>query len=1164
MKGKSIRSLAVSRDGRWLVSGDIGNKAIVWNAATHEKVREFEHTGGVAWVDISSDGTKVVAASWANTDTVRIFDIDSGTELLPPLSHSNIRGVKFSPDGSRFATVSNDSGVRVYSTHDGNVLFHSGRRGSTRSSLVTPLAWSFGGQQLFVASKGKITCFNLSDSSFSEWSIRGAQSVTSNGRFIVCSAGLSVSLWDCVSHKQVGSIITHNTDIYCLALSPSGRYLACGVGNIIIIHNLGHVLPSQYFGRGLCASRFPLVQASDQVLKSWTQDDATNTEMLLSKEITSTSSPSHHPLANRALIRARLKHAALAIEDAKESIRVQPSPIGYIAMAVSLLSQDDQESALRIFDLTFHDCEPHDIKLLLLLKSILLFESGNQEDAITRAEHLAMRANDDSDNNATYLYTQACVLGVMYINKGDYEHAISLIEHAEDLAPHDKQCPHLMTISLIFGWSFIGLGIIARQRLCKTLYAEGRTTETVEILLNIIGRSDEETRWSKATAIWVTDFTQKWVATLERIGNEALASAKHADAITQYPAALPVRPPSPTGLLIKQSRARAAKGLWEDVLLDANEAVKVDPSNSWGYEAKHPALQGAKGYDEAIDAFESILHAIEQSLHPEIRQLRENYIAPSQIVAAVDSITREVLKSCPLVVIDVTAGCLCNDLDRMHIFKADPSFKELISSMTRKLDSGRIRQVVARFFGYVMFSHVWQGNEPSFQEVNAVKSVWDLPETPPNEKLRSFCKKTRELGYKWAWSDTCCIDKSTSSTLDQSLTSMYKWYADSAATLVFLADAVHPSKPGDLTRSLWMTRAWTLQELLAPKVIFFYDSRWKPYLNIFGENHKQSVDIMQELADAIKISHRTITTFSPDDLAIREKLRLASTRNATYVEDIAYSLIGIFKSDIRPHYGEGANALGHLLEEIVTRFGEVTVFAWSGKSSYNSCLPASISVYNQTPYNPPCLEEEEMETCITELRDNLSQQEALCIYNQIYSLPLASFAARRLHLPCIVFSVRRLVMQEIRNDNEKVYRARVSGLGTVEFTTADSLPLQKPQNLVFVHPWISHIRGPSDGDAWGGGSESVVDFGSHSENDTGSDEVVPISPLSTIPVPRVDVHTRALQMIARLGQPFSALLLVQQPGRHYTRVATENEIVIRGLGTNITSQNIRTTVLEIL
>ncbi|KAI6041670.1 hypothetical protein EDC04DRAFT_3109673 [Pisolithus marmoratus] len=235
----------------------------------------------------------------------------------------------------------------------------------------------------------------------------------------------------------------------------------------------------------------------------------------------------------------------------------------------------------------------------------------------------------------------------------------------------------------------------------------------------------------------------------------------------------------------------------------------------------------------------------------------------------------------------------------------------------------------------------------------------NLPYTLLNEKLHDFCMETRSLGHNWAWSDTCRIDKTMSSVLNQSLTSMYEWYADSAATLVFLGGVAHPSNLGDLSRSVWMTRAWSSAKPLAPKAILFYDSEWKPYLGNTGANHKESPAIMQEPADTIKIPRGTIVTFSPDDLGVREKLRLASTRNAPVVDDVTYSLIGIFKSDIRPHYGDGTDALGHLLEEIVARLGEVTVLAWLGKSSsYNSCLPAAIAVYGQTPYNPPSLEEE--------------------------------------------------------------------------------------------------------------------------------------------------------------------------------------------------------------
>ncbi|KAF8545550.1 hypothetical protein OG21DRAFT_1429098, partial [Imleria badia] len=248
--------------------------------------------------------------------------------------------------------------------------------------------------------------------------------------------------------------------------------------------------------------------------------------------------------------------------------------------------------------------------------------------------------------------------------------------------------------------------------------------------------------------------------------------------------------------------------------------------------------------------------------------------------------------------------------------------------MTEKLDDERIQRVVEEYFLYVMLSHVWQGKEPSFQDVNLAGSVSQLDSSPLNEKLRQFCEVVRTEGYRWAWSDTCCIDKTISTVLNQSLTMMYKWYEAAASTFVLLEDVDSPSALGNLTGGKWMTRAWTAQELLAGKVIRFYDRNWKLYLGDTRSNHKESPEIMQELADAIGVARQTIISFNPDDLTVRARLRLASTRNATVEEDVAYSLIGMFRSDIRPHYGEGDAALGHLLEEIVARSGEVAVLSW--------------------------------------------------------------------------------------------------------------------------------------------------------------------------------------------------------------------------------------------
>ncbi|KAI6039931.1 hypothetical protein EDC04DRAFT_3089926 [Pisolithus marmoratus] len=527
---------------------------------------------------------------------------------------------------------------------------------------------------------------------------------------------------------------------------------------------------------------------------------------------------------------------------------------------------------------SFHDCEPRDIRFLLLLKSILVFESGNQEEAIARVGYLAKRQTMTTTKGLPTFVPGAC--------KGPSSKGRTMSFPKDDLARR-----YLGGVSM--AWTPLLSNVYVKPSMLKNVQKEA-----LEILLNIIKTSDEEILGSKTTVAWIADFTEKCMMTLDPVDDGAFGSVKHDHAVTQYSTALPF-----SRLFVMRSRARAAKGLWKDALQDANEACVASFLCDSGYEAKHVVLHAVKQYDEAIDAFKSMLLVMERSDDSAIKQLRKNYVPPSETIAAIDHIVRAALESCPLVVIDVVTGYLCDGPERIHIFKASPTFKELVSSMTRELDNKRIRRVVASFFGYVMFSHAWQGNEPLYQDVKEAKSVWDLPDTPLNERLRNFCKESRRLGHNWAWSDTCCIDKTTSSILNQSLTSMYKWYADSAATIVFLADVAHPSKLGDLSPA----------------------------------NRKKSQDIMQELADAINIPRGTIITFSPDDLGVCEKLRLASTRNATVNEDVAYSLIGIFKSDIRPHYGEGADALGHLLEEIVARFGEVTVLAWSGKSSsYNS------------------------------------------------------------------------------------------------------------------------------------------------------------------------------------------------------------------------------------
>ena len=544
--------------------------------------------------------------------------------------------------------------------------------------------------------------------------------------------------------------------------------------------------------------------------------------------------------------------------------------------------------------------------------------------------------------------------------------------------------------------------------------------------------------------------------------------------------------------------------------------------------------------------------------------LRENYTPPDETETAIKAAIHETFKFCPLVLIDVTTGRLHGAKERVGIFKSESTFQKLVSeTATRKIDRRHILQSVARYFQWIMFSHTWglEGKEPTFLDVNRVGSVKELDESTLNDKLRRFCETVREDGYRWAWSDTCCIDKTTSAILNRSLVSMYTWYAEAAATLVYLADVLSESELGDLKKSRWMTRAWTLQELLASKVIRFYSREWKPYLNDTRANHKESPDICRELAHDMGISTEAIASFLPQNLGVREKLRLASNRNATEDEDIAYSLIGIFSSDIVPSYGVGKKALGHLLENIVARTKDITVIAWMGKSSeYNSALPDSLAVYSRTPYCPPPMNSSELDTRVEQLRGLLPREDVLSFYDDIFKLSQVTFSNHRLHLPCIAFSVKRVGVQELGETQGNLYRASVPLLGRVEFRTADVMPLKKPQNLVFVHPWLRDLGDPDDGfvsdddpeDESDAGSDKAETQSNASSGNSSDDGSALISPLHAEPSARVDRYTHALRLVARLGRPFNALLLERQSGTsHYKRVGAEDEIILPGVSHEI-------------
>ncbi|PVH83581.1 HET-domain-containing protein [Cadophora sp. DSE1049] len=228
------------------------------------------------------------------------------------------------------------------------------------------------------------------------------------------------------------------------------------------------------------------------------------------------------------------------------------------------------------------------------------------------------------------------------------------------------------------------------------------------------------------------------------------------------------------------------------------------------------------------------------------------------------------------------------------------------------------------FFGsdtprYAILSHTWDDEEVSFQEFGSrpatLKKGWS--------KIKKTCDKAARHGYKYAWVDTCCIDKRSSAELTESINSMFKWYQDAGVCYVYLPDlpADVPVVEG-LKACRWFTRGWTLQELIAPRDIRFYGRDWH-WLGTKKDFAEQISTITGIRVPVLRL------TKSPKIYSISTRMSWAANRTTKRIEDMAYCLLGIFDVTMPMLYGEGTRAFGRLQEEIIKRSNDMTIFAWS-------------------------------------------------------------------------------------------------------------------------------------------------------------------------------------------------------------------------------------------
>ena len=242
--------------------------------------------------------------------------------------------------------------------------------------------------------------------------------------------------------------------------------------------------------------------------------------------------------------------------------------------------------------------------------------------------------------------------------------------------------------------------------------------------------------------------------------------------------------------------------------------------------------------------------------------------------------------------------------------------------------------------GYAILSHRWVGAEITFDTLQ--RHLLDLKRTeakymksPQLSKIRGACETARQLGFVWLWIDNCCINKESSAEESESINSMFKWYREAQICITYLSDVKLDTYGGQGGKahnifqkintdepSEWFYRGWTLQELLAPRKLNFYDKDWT-YMGT-----KDSLAPQIERITGIPSAY--LTGAAPfREACIAAKMSWLAGRKTTREEDMTYCMLGIFGVFLAPRYGEGINAFMRLQQLLQSNTTDESLYAWN-------------------------------------------------------------------------------------------------------------------------------------------------------------------------------------------------------------------------------------------
>ncbi len=265
--GGPVRAIAVSADGKTVLSGSFDTAAIRWSLATEsaQQVLRFHsdavnavaflgdgrmatasgdgkiaiwtpdrpqpdqvlggHTGPISGLAVSPDATKLASASWDHT--VRLSSLSDGKTRVLEGHSQNVNGVAFGPDGQSLVSVGYDLTVRIWHLAGGTPEI------VTMASPLNAVAISPDGEIVTGAADGKLRMLTADGKENGEVAAGAAPIVAltiSPDGALIAAAGISgaVAIVDRKARSVLRTLVGPGTPVWSVAFLRDGATLLTG------------------------------------------------------------------------------------------------------------------------------------------------------------------------------------------------------------------------------------------------------------------------------------------------------------------------------------------------------------------------------------------------------------------------------------------------------------------------------------------------------------------------------------------------------------------------------------------------------------------------------------------------------------------------------------------------------------------------------------------------------------------------------------------------------------------------------------------------------------------------------------------------------------------------------------------------------------------------